>query len=284
MLGDFVMGVRMLSRFSFRLKPPPGRNPNDVSSRSSVTSSGSTGSRASGVSGGGTPKRVGWFSLGKQYGTADWVDGGGVEIVQVGEQQYVIEVQMWPHDEVNTDVESEASPQAPRKASRSSTRSSSGADLAAGSPFGPTLSKFLPQELLEGGLIHVFPVLFSQGINERQTLANLIGRSHELQAEINRESMYTLQRYYVEYRRYYDAEIQSLKARLRTGKSPRGSMSSGAALHASSSTDSLQHLNTPVKLTGAERATLETELRRQLAKQSSMDRLVEDITVRACRG
>jgi hypothetical protein len=65
MLGDHVMGVRWLSKFSFRLKPPPSR-----------TSAVSPSSRPAGVS---SRRREGWFSLGREYGTSDWMEGGGVK-------------------------------------------------------------------------------------------------------------------------------------------------------------------------------------------------------------
>jgi hypothetical protein len=143
MLGDHVMGVRWLSKFSFRLKPPPSR-----------TSAVSPSSRPTGVL---SRRSEGWFSLGREYGTSDWMEGGGVEIVQESENHYVIEVQLWQMEGSDT------------------------ADRPGIGGFSSLFNRFVPKELLSGETIRVCPVLFSQGINERQTIANLIGRSSELQ-------------------------------------------------------------------------------------------------------
>jgi hypothetical protein len=143
MLGDHVMGVRWLSKFSFRLKPPPSR-----------TSAVSPSSRPAGVS---SRRREGWFSLGREYGTSDWMEGGGVEIIQESENHYVIEVQLWQME------------------------GGDATDRPGTGGFSALFNRFVPKELLRGETIRVCPVLFSQGINERQTIANIIGRSADLQ-------------------------------------------------------------------------------------------------------
>jgi hypothetical protein len=85
------------------------------------------------------------------------MEGGGVEIVQESENHYVIEVQLWQMEGSDT------------------------ADRPGIGGFSSLFNRFVPKELLSGETIRVCPVLFSQGINERQTIANLIGRSSELQ-------------------------------------------------------------------------------------------------------
>ena len=54
--------------------------------------------------------------------------------------------------------------------------------------------KLLPRPLREGRLISLIPCLFTQGINEAQTLANTLGGT-ALQDEINAASVETLQKY-----------------------------------------------------------------------------------------
>eukprot|EP01029_Cantina_marsupialis_P020293 TRINITY_DN4759_c0_g6_i1.p1 TRINITY_DN4759_c0_g6~~TRINITY_DN4759_c0_g6_i1.p1 ORF type:complete len:1808 (+),score=499.45 TRINITY_DN4759_c0_g6_i1:167-5590(+) len=62
-------------------------------------------------------------------------------------------------------------------------------------------SDVLPFDV-RGKLICVTPVLFTQGINEMQTAANLFG-AWQLQKEINMESLSALEKYYKRYREYY---------------------------------------------------------------------------------
>lgn len=52
----------------------------------------------------------------------------------------------------------------------------------------------LPDRLKEGRQIRIFPVLFTQGINEQQTIANTVGDS-SLQEEINKENLKELSEY-----------------------------------------------------------------------------------------
>ncbi|KAJ0396957.1 hypothetical protein P43SY_003660 [Pythium insidiosum] len=63
----------------------------------------------------------------------------------------------------------------------------------------------LPETLARGGTIAVVPVLFSQGINEKQTLANNTGSSvTRLQDVINEESLRTLRAYCDRYCNFMD--------------------------------------------------------------------------------
>uniref|UniRef100_M4BXE5 Inositol-3,4-bisphosphate 4-phosphatase n=1 Tax=Hyaloperonospora arabidopsidis (strain Emoy2) TaxID=559515 RepID=M4BXE5_HYAAE len=55
----------------------------------------------------------------------------------------------------------------------------------------------LPESLREGGLIGVTAVLFTQGINEMQSLANMVGHSGvSIQRKINSTSFHTISEYY----------------------------------------------------------------------------------------
>ena len=56
----------------------------------------------------------------------------------------------------------------------------------------------LPASIQEGGLIDVVPVLFTQGINEMQTVSNLM-RKAGIQQDINEVSLKRLQRYVRKY-------------------------------------------------------------------------------------
>ncbi|GLD99561.1 hypothetical protein PINS_up008287 [Pythium insidiosum] len=63
----------------------------------------------------------------------------------------------------------------------------------------------LPESLARGGTVAVVPVLFSQGINEKQTLANNTGSSvTRLQDVINEESLRTLRLYCDRYCNFMD--------------------------------------------------------------------------------
>ncbi len=55
--------------------------------------------------------------------------------------------------------------------------------------------------LREGKLVPVYPLLFTQGINEQQTIANTVGDS-TLQEELNRENIQDLQEYFKIYKAY----------------------------------------------------------------------------------
>lgn len=61
--------------------------------------------------------------------------------------------------------------------------------------------KLLPKALREGRLIPVLPCLFTQGINEAQTLANTLGGT-ALQDEINATSIETLQKYCIAFKNF----------------------------------------------------------------------------------
>jgi hypothetical protein len=74
----------------------------------------------------------------------------------------------------------------------------------------------VPESLRDGALITVVPVLFSQGINEMQTVANLVpGFAVELQEEINVENLGRLRAYCSKYKAYYVAEMTEMEAAAR---------------------------------------------------------------------
>lgn len=69
----------------------------------------------------------------------------------------------------------------------------------------------LSEYLRQGGTINVVPLLFTQGINEKQTIANNTGSSvTRLQDEINERSLRTLRRYCDRYCNY-TATVQALQ-------------------------------------------------------------------------
>eukprot|EP01102_Stenamoeba_stenopodia_P017286 TRINITY_DN6173_c0_g1_i2.p1 TRINITY_DN6173_c0_g1~~TRINITY_DN6173_c0_g1_i2.p1 ORF type:complete len:258 (+),score=55.13 TRINITY_DN6173_c0_g1_i2:158-931(+) len=64
----------------------------------------------------------------------------------------------------------------------------------------------LPASLQNGQLIEVFPVLFTQGINEQQTIANTIGDT-SLQETINNENYPLLESYYEMYKMFISKRV-----------------------------------------------------------------------------
>ncbi len=74
----------------------------------------------------------------------------------------------------------------------------------------------IPESLRDGGLIRVAPVLFSQGINEMQTVANLgLAAGVELQEAINEENLGRLRVYCNKYKAYVVAETTEALAAAR---------------------------------------------------------------------
>ena len=62
-----------------------------------------------------------------------------------------------------------------------------------------THHKLLPRSLQEGRLIAIIPCLFTQGINETQTLANTLGGT-ALQDEINLAGLETISKYFLSFK------------------------------------------------------------------------------------
>jgi len=60
----------------------------------------------------------------------------------------------------------------------------------------------LPSDLVQGERIKVFPVMFTQGINEQQTISNTVGTC-TLQEGINKENYLLLEKYWNRYKVYY---------------------------------------------------------------------------------
>ncbi|RLN97948.1 hypothetical protein BBJ28_00008636 [Nothophytophthora sp. Chile5] len=93
----------------------------------------------------------------------------------------------------------------------------------------------LPERLAAGGEIHVTPVLFSQGINEMQTIANNTERAKtELQDIINFRSLKPLKTYCEKYRRLVVAlpasgGLGGLSSSSRSGSHRYKAMSTGSA-------------------------------------------------------
>jgi len=75
----------------------------------------------------------------------------------------------------------------------------------------------LPDAAKRGQYIRVRPVLFSQGINEQQTVANATGEC-VLQEEINKENMFLLGSYFRDYRNhvrlYWEKEENTIEERI----------------------------------------------------------------------
>lgn len=101
----------------------------------------------------------------------------------------------------------------------------------------------LPERLAAGGEIHVTPVLFSQGINEMQTIANNTERAKtELQDVINFRSLKPLKAFCEKYRRLVVAMPNSGMSGLSSSRSRAGS-----TRYKAMSTDST--LTSPLHLT-----------------------------------
>ena len=231
MLGDYEKGVRMLSRFSFRLLPPTvPKQESRAASRASSTAT-SVPSSAHGHASAlhrNMSTMSGWAP---RYNTYDWAAGGGVEILRQSDSSYVIEIRMWPVDDVDdgAGADSDAGAGAGAGAGAESPEASDAA------VYGPKLLALVPSELLNGRLIRVFPVIFTQGINERQTLANMnfLQRAPLLQNEINHESLRDLFTYYTLYKKHYQAQTAAMEAKLeslpRSGRRARATSSSASA-------------------------------------------------------
>lgn len=148
------------------------------------------------------------------------------------ERVFVVEMRMWPPTQgdsaedrsdagtplpsvsTGSDAERSAAAAAAQRlrhpsVSRLHSRSTSG-----GEPVTPTtkagmaidvfpeeLRRLVPSQLRHGRLIHVVPVLFTQGVNEMQTVANLSGNA-ALQDEINERNLHVLRRYVDRYHQW----------------------------------------------------------------------------------
>ncbi|DBA04146.1 TPA: hypothetical protein N0F65_004254 [Lagenidium giganteum] len=70
----------------------------------------------------------------------------------------------------------------------------------------PEVFAMLPPHLQQGNAVKVFAVLFTQGINEMQSVANTM-LDTRLQDEINHDSVQTLQRYFV----HYETQVRQIE-------------------------------------------------------------------------